>query len=109
MKSYQNWKMREDKKKADTGLIGLKNGNIEIKDVSQHLFERKIFRDIPYEDMADAFTNPLNIDTIKVGEKGRKSIRYIGRKATITVNPDNNTITTVWKTGKDKIKKYGDE
>lgn len=59
--------------------------------------------------MSDAFTKPLNIGKIKVDEKGRKSIRYIGKKATITVNPDNGTITTVWKTGKDKIKKYGDE
>lgn len=108
-KSYQSWKTREDKKKQETGLIGLKNGDIEIKDISQHLFERKTFRDVPYEDMSDAFTKPLNIGTIKVDEKGRKSIRYIGRKATITVNPDNGTITTVWKTGKDKIKKYGDE
>ena len=107
--SYQNWKVKEEKKKQDTGLIGLKNGNVEIKDISQHLFERKTFRDVPYEDMSDAFTSPLNIGKIKVDEKGRKSIRYIGKKATITVNPDNGTITTVWKTGKDKIKKYGDE
>ena len=107
--SYQNWKAKEEKKKQDTGLIGLKNGDVEIKDISQHLFERKTFRDVSYEDMVDAFTNPLNIGTIKIDEKGRKSIRYIGRKATITVNPDNGTITTVWKTGKDKVKKYGDE
>ena len=103
--SYQNWKAKEEKKKQDTGLIGLKNGDVEIKDISQHLFERKTFRDVSYEDMVDAFTNPLNIGTIKIDEKGR----YIGRKATITVNPDNGTITTVWKTGKDKVKKYGDE
>lgn len=108
-KSYQSWKTKEDRKKQETGLIGLKNGDVEIKDVSQHLFERKSFRDVPYEDMSEAFTNPLNIGTIKTDEKGRKSIRYIGKKATITVNPDNGTITTVWKTGKDKIKKYGDE
>lgn len=107
--SYQNWKAKEEKKKQDTGLIGLKNGDVEIKDISQHLFERKSFRDVPYEDMSDAFTKPLNIGTIKIDEKGRKSIRYIGKKATITVNPDNGTITTVWKTGKDKIKKYGDK
>ncbi len=107
--SYQNWKAKEEKKKQDTGLIGLKNGDVEIKDISQHLFERKTFRDVSYEDMVDAFTNLLNIGTIKIDEKGRKSIRYIGRKATITVNPDNGTITTVWKTGKDKVKKYGDE
>lgn len=107
--SYQNWKAKEEKKKQDTGLIGLKNGDVEIKDISQHLFERKTFRDVSYEDIVDAFTNPLNIGTIKIDEKGRKSIRYIGRKATITVNPDNGTITTVWKTGKDKVKKYGDE
>lgn len=107
--SYQNWKAKEEKKKQDTGLIGLKNGNVEIKNISQHLFERKTFRDVPYEDMSDAFTKPLNIGTIKIDEKGRKSIRYIGKKATITVNPDNGTITTVWKTGKDKIKKYGDK
>lgn len=108
-KSYQSWKKQEEKKKQDTGLIGLKNGDVEIKDISQHLFERKSFRDVPYEDMSEAFTKPLNIGTIKTDEKGRKSIRYIGKKATITVNPDNGTITTVWKTGKDKIKKYGDK
>ena len=52
--SYQNWKAKEEKKKQDTGLIGLKNGDVEIKDISQHLFERKTFRDVSYEDMVDA-------------------------------------------------------
>lgn len=108
-KSYQNWKTKEEKKKQDTGLIGLKNGNVEIKDISQHLFERKTFRDVPYEDMSDAFTKPLNNATIVTDNQGKKSIKYIGKKATVVVNPDTGVVITVWKTGKSTIKKYGDE
>ncbi len=108
-KSYQNWKTKEEKKKQDTGLIGLKNGSVEIKDISQHLFERKTFRDVPYEDMSDAFTKPLNNATIVTDNQGKKSIKYIGKKATVIVNPDTGVVITVWKTGKSTIKKYGDE
>ena len=108
-KSYQSWKAKEEKKKQDTGLIGLKNGNVEIKDISQHLFERKTFRDIPYEDMTDAFTKPINNATIITDVQGKKSIKYIGKKATVVVNPDTGSVITTWKTGKSTVKKYGDE
>lgn len=108
-KSYQSWKTKEDKKKQETGLIGLKNGDVEIKDISQHLFERKSFRDVPYEDMANAFTKPLNDAIITVDKNGRKSIKYIGKNATIVVNPDTGVVVTVWKTGKSTVKKYGDK
>mgnify|MGYP001625429717 FL=1 len=59
--------------------------------------------------MANAFTKPLNDAIITVDKNGRKSIKYIGKNATIVVNPDTGVVVTVWKTGKSTVKKYGDK
>lgn len=54
------------------------------------------------EDVKDAFTNPLETGTIKIDEQGRKSIKYTGEFATVSINPDTGTFVTVWKTSSKK-------
>lgn len=82
----------------ENNLIGLKKDDIEIKEVSQHLYDRQKERNFKMADLIDAFTNPLDYGKITQNEKGQKSIQFIGRNATIYVNPDNGRITTAHKT-----------
>ena len=69
------------------------------------MLERKSSRNVKVSDIASAFTNPLKIDRIKVDEKGRKSIKYIGEFATVSINPDTGIIVTVWKTSSKRVNK----
>lgn len=82
----------------ENNLIGLKKDNIKIREVSQHLYDRQKERNFKMTDLMDAFTNPLNYGKITHNEKEQKSIQFIGRNATIYVNPDNGKITTAHKT-----------
>lgn len=82
----------------ENNLIGLKKDDIEIKEVSQHLYDRQKERNFKMVDLIDAFTNPLDYGKITQNEKGQKSIQFIGRNVTIYVNPDNGRITTAHKT-----------
>lgn len=86
-------------------LIGINANGYTINGISEHLLERKTSRNIKVSEVADAFTNPLKIDKIKVDEKGRKSINYIGEFATISINPDTGIIVTVWKTSSKRVNK----
>ncbi|ABB15024.1 hypothetical protein [Carboxydothermus hydrogenoformans] len=43
----------------------------------------------------NALHNPLKIGKIKVDDEGRKSKKYVGEKATVTVNPDTGTVIQV--------------
>lgn len=74
--------------------------------LSKHSLERIEERNVTLKDIENTIENPLHISDTKIDEKGRKSKRYIGEKATVNINPDTNNITTVWKTGKRVIKKY---
>ena len=82
----------------------LKNGGkINTK---SHFSDRMRERGISEEDAADAVTNPLFVADVKYDSKGRPSVKYIGKDATVTVNPETGTITSTWKTGTRTRKKY---
>jgi hypothetical protein len=55
-------------------------------------------------------TSYLQKGKIKTDSKGRKSIQYIGEKATVAINPDTGNIVTIWPTSTkkaEKLKKKG--
>lgn len=89
---------------TDSGII-TSNG-IQTTSLSWHMKERSEERGVSLDDVKDALTNPLHIDEIKYDGQGRPSQRFIGEGATVNVNPETGIITTVWKTGSGKIKKY---
>ncbi len=82
------------------------SNNIRINRMSKHYAERMNERNVSMKDVKDALTSPLHIGEVVVDESGRKSQRFIGEKATVNVNPDDGTVVTVWKTGKNTAKKY---
>lgn len=66
--------------------------------MSKHAIERIESRKVLTSDVADSLTKPLSIDKIKVDQSGRKSIKFIGEKATTYVNPTNKKIATIHPT-----------
>lgn len=98
------------KKRSDrilTELVGIKTSDgLEVKGLTKHFADRCQERKVSISGVEDALTNPLHITKIRTNDDGR-SKQYIGRYATVVINPDNGNIPTVWRTGNDKIKKYG--
>ena len=65
-------------------------------------------RPVTVEGILDALKNPLNHGSIKTktDKLGRPSQQFIGKSATVAVNPENGTITTTWCTGSRTKRKY---
>lgn len=112
--SYAQWyrKYVVERKESKPSLEKI-TGNDIIKmnlqffaDKSRHAEEREAERNISEAAIKDALQNPLFKGEVVVDEYGRKSIKYIGREATVIMNPDTNTEITTWKTGLRIRKKY---
>lgn len=111
----QKWGVRRgppypiDRSKGDVIPKSLKirtaNGIIATE-FSSHSIDQMKDRNVKSDDVLDAIRNPLDTGDLIYDEKGRPSYRFIGRKATVNVNPDTGVITTVWPTGHDRLKKY---
>ncbi len=95
--TYDQWKSRIIAEKYSEDLI-TSNG-IHVTSWSEHSFDRVAERHVTREGVVDALKNPLDVGSIKTDDKGRRSQRFIGKTATVNVNPDNGVITTVWRTG----------
>ncbi len=55
--------------------------------------------------IANALKQPLKITAVKLNEKGAPSVRYIGKEATVVVNPITGKIITVWRSGTKLVEK----
>lgn len=87
-------------------MVGEKTSTgIEIREVSKHFGERALERNIQVTDVRNALTNPLDVGKIKVDKQGRKSVKYIGEKATVTINPDTGNITTTYATSSNRVRR----
>lgn len=72
-----------------------------------HGAERMKERGITDQQAADAIINPLKKMPVSTDDQGRKSQKYIGRHATVALNPDTNEVVTAYPTGSRYRKKYG--
>lgn len=79
-------------------IIGLHTNNVAVSDISQHAYERIEERNVTLEAVKDAIEHPLKTGEIKYDADGRPSFKIIGRKATISINPETGVITTVYPT-----------
>lgn len=84
--------------KTSTGLV--------IKRISSHQIDRAEERGITKRSIIDALTSPFEVKPIKLDEQSRPSQRYIGRETTVSVNPDEGTLITTWKTSSQIRRKY---
>lgn len=80
-----------------------------VRRLTMHFYDRKSERSVPEEDIIDALLHPIHTEDRGYNAKQQHGYRYIGKKATVNINPEDARITTIWVTGKDKIKKYTGE
>ena len=87
--------------KRSNGAFKTKSG-IVIKEISQHSTDRIRQKDrtVTFAGVVDALTNPINDEykRLRIDEIDRPSYRYVGKVATVNINPENGRITTIWKT-----------
>lgn len=105
--TYDEWE-RWVQSRQFGDIIGIKTENgIEIKSVSAHSIGRSDERGVSQSAVKNAITKPLHVQKTRTDRNGMRSQRYIGKEATVNVNPDTGNIITVWKTGKREQKRYG--
>lgn len=92
---------------AEKSMRGIVTSDGIKTDITRHVLDRAKQRGISLKDVPDTLKNPLKIEDVKIDTQGRPSKKYIGRSATVTVNPDNGNITTCYPTSSkvtDKLK-----
>ncbi len=87
------------------GRAALKKPSTLKWSVSKHGVSRKIERNIPTSSIIDALKNPLKVGPLKMDNLGRHSQRFIGKKATVAINPETGKIVSVNRTGSQLVKK----
>lgn len=103
-KNLQNVHTKQwtDPEESDTILkrrvIGLRSRDTTVKDISAHALQRIQERNVTIEAVKDAIENPLYTSVVKYDEHGRPSIKIIGYRATVSLNPDTGVITTAYPT-----------
>ena len=71
-----------------------------------HLAERMEQRSVNDVEIYNGLSNPLHICDDVTDSLGRTSRRFIGRYATVNINPESGTIVTAWRTGSAAVRKW---
>lgn len=107
--TYEQWhdKYVTGKTKREyQNLIGLRTANdITVTGVSEHAIDRAIQRKTSAEQAKEGLINPLKIGKIKTDNMGRRSQKFIGEKATASINPDTGIIIQVNPTSSDYVRR----
>lgn len=99
-RNYNQW-LRTKKDQVNDAIINLETpNNIAISNVSKHFAERMAERGLNVRDIKLAITNPITISDIKIDDLGRKSLKQVGHKVTISINPETGNILTAYKTNR---------
>jgi len=80
------------------GFLSGKSNN-----VSSHAQQRVVERNVSQSDVNNALKNPLKVTETQIDVQGRPSVKYIGRNATVTVNPETGKIITVYPTSTQRV------
>ncbi len=84
-------------KKVGTKIVG--------KKLVGHVVERQALRNVSKKSVRNALKNPLKTTAVKYDKLGRPSIKVIGKKATVVVNPNTGKIITTWPTSSKLLRK----
>lgn len=102
----REWTEPEETAKIEARkIIGLRVSGASIQKVSNHALQRMAERSVPPESIIDAIERPLQIKPVKNDELGRPSFIVVGRKATLTINPNTGVLSTVYPTHTATVKK----
>lgn len=80
--------------------------NKDTIEKTEHAEKRREERNVSDNDVLDALNDPLYIGDLEVDEKGRLSRKYVGKNATVIINPETNREITSWRTGSRLRKKF---
>lgn len=64
----------------------------------QHALDQALKRGVSEEAIRDALEKPLKKSGVKTDSEGRPSQTFMGKDATVAVNPETDEIVTVWPT-----------
>lgn len=115
MSSFENYvKLHKEIEKA---VVGIKTSNdTRITGQSKHFLERVIgtMEDpktkrprsgVTIEEIIDALRSPLDLKNPKADRNGKISQKYIGEKATVSINPENGMLIQCNPTDKDLVRR----
>ncbi len=97
----------------------VKNGIIKERDTTKgigiqyfaektlHANDRMAERGVPDSEVTDALENPLVKGSIVYDATGRPSVKYVGKDATVIINPTTGEVITTWKTSSRIRRKHG--
>lgn len=104
-------------KEIELTVVGIKTSNdIRITGQSKHFLERVIgtMEDqktkrprsgVTIEEIIDALRNPLDLKNPQADRNGRISQKYIGKKATVSINPENGMLIQCNPTDRDLVRR----
>ena len=105
--TYSEWKRRLEEQALNGALpITTEKGHV-VRGLSMHLLKRSNERAVAAADIIDALLHPIHTEERGPNAAGQPGFRYIGRNATVGLNPESGRITTAWKTGERARRKYG--
>lgn len=79
-------------------VLGIRTNGVAIQEVGAHVYDQMASRNVTMDSILDALQNPLEIKPVKNDAEGRPSFAVVGRKATVTVNPESGKLTTTYPT-----------
>lgn len=104
-------------KEIELTVVGIKTSNdIRITGQSKHFLERVIgtMEDqktkrprsgVTIEEIIDALRNPLDLKNPQADRNGKISQKYIGKKATVSINPENGMLIQCNPTDRDLVRR----
>ncbi len=102
LSGFENYTKLHDK--IQTDIIGMTTSDgIQVTGQSKHFLERvigtmqdpktgRLRSGVAVKEIAQAIKAPLDIRPVKVDSNGGRSQKYIGEKATVTINPDTGNL-----------------
>jgi hypothetical protein len=91
------------KEKDTTSGIGLQF----FAEKTLHANDRMAERGVQDSEVTDALDNPLVVGAAVTDASGRTSVKYVGKDATVVLNPNTGEVITTWKTSSRIRRKYG--
>lgn len=80
--------------------------NIDEIEKTEHAEKRREERNVSDDDVSDALNEPLYVGDLEIDKNGRPSQKYVGKNATVVINPDTNKEITSWRTSSRLRKKF---
>ncbi|RCW31952.1 DUF4258 domain-containing protein [Marinilabilia salmonicolor] len=86
-----------------TGKAVNPNTTNTTNSTSLHAAKRAIERNVNQNNINDALKNPIKVSDVKIDQLRRPSVKYIGKGATVIINPETGKVITVYPTSTQRL------